>query len=99
MSEYNGTVYRCDGLYLQPEEDGCQNSSQDDAEQLEPVEKWDTYECRVLEVVKRWVQQDDKGEEEQEPQPASASALTALSLRASLRTVEHEDSPFAICGV
>jgi hypothetical protein len=58
-------VHCCAELYFQQVEYCCQDSGQDDTEQLEPIEEWDADEFGIREVVKRWIQQDDKGEEEQ----------------------------------
>jgi hypothetical protein len=55
---------------------GCSNN---DPEELKPVEKRDASELRIAEVVKRGPEQDDKGQNEDQAQPVSFLAFRLIN--------------------
>jgi hypothetical protein len=49
-------------LNLQPINNGHEYGGNDDPKQLEPVEEWDTYELRRLEVIEGWEEHEERDE-------------------------------------
>jgi len=65
----------------------CYDGSNDDPEQLEPVEEWNAYELWLVKVVKRRIEQDYEGDEQEEQEPGTTPSF-------GTRTGNHNFSPF-----
>jgi hypothetical protein len=58
-------------------EDGCQDSSNNDPEQLKPVEERNADELWLVKVVKGRPEQDNKGDKQEEQNPGTTPSFSA----------------------
>jgi hypothetical protein len=61
------------------------DSCDDDPEKFEPVEEGNAYELWLIKVVKRRIEQNDEGNEQEDEEPGATP---------SCRTGDHNFSPF-----
>jgi hypothetical protein len=77
-------------LGFQQIDDGGEESSDDDHEQLKPVEEGDADQGGLLKVIERGPEQDEKGNEQEEAEPGSPLALGMSN---------HHVSPFDLAEI